>query len=417
MTRISDDPHPDVLVDLVSRIEETDGGVRAFIPEDDRLGRLTSDGIGDGPLAGIPVAIKDLYTVTDLPTRAGSRLPAELFAADESTVVTRLRAAGAIIAGKTAMDEFAYCEPPPTRNPRDLRRTPGGSSGGSAAAVAAGMCPLAVGSQTLQSIIVPAAYCGVVGYKPTYRRIRFDGVPLAPAFDTVGFLADSVARLARTAKLVVPGWESTEVSTRPRLGVPPPWGLRRLHTRGWAAFERHTMILNSLGFELREARLPWNDDLQLWADRIGDLLHGEMAAVHSVWYAQYRELYRPRTAAAVERGKAISTERVSECRRAQDSLRGMLEDLTEEAGIDCWICPAIGAVAPVGYENTGDSWLTSFWSYAGWPQLTIPIFDGPDGLSLGLQLISPAGTDEQLLTWAAAIESALDAWPWPMSNV
>lgn len=281
----------------------------------------------------------------------------------------------------------------------------------------AGTCPLAVGSQTLQSIIVPAAYCGVVGYKPTYQRLGFDGAPLAPAFDTVGFLADTVGLMARTAEQVIPGWESTQVSTRPRLGVPPPWGLRRLHTLGWAAFERHTMILNRLGFELRETRLPWNDDLQSWADRLGDLLHGEMAVVHSFWYTQYREFYRPRTAAAVERGKAISTERISDCRRAQDCLRGMLHDLTEEAGIDCWICPAIGTVAPMGYENTGDSWLTSFWSYAGWPQLTIPIFDGPDGLPLGLQLTSPAGTDEQLLTWAAAIESALDAQPWPMSNV
>lgn len=400
---------PGWLADVVGRIEENDCAVRAFISEDDRLGRLTHDDIGDGPLAGIPVGIKDLYGVAGLPTHAGSRLPAELFESDESTVVTDLRAGGAIIAGKTAMDEFAYCEPPTTRNPRDLRRTPGGSSGGSAAAVAAGMCQLAVGSQTLQSIIVPAAYCGVVGYKPTYERIRFDGVPLSPAFDTVGLLADSIKLLARAAAQVIPGWESTVASPWPRLGVPPLWGFRRLHTQGWAAFERHTMILTSLGFELREARLPWNDDMQLWADRIGDLLRGEMAVVHSSWYAQYGGLYRPRTAAAVERGKAVNTERISECRQAQDTLRGMLRDLTEEAEIDCWICPAIGTVAPVGYENTGDSWLTSFWSYAGWPQLTIPIFDGPDELPLGLQLISPAGTDEQLLAYAAVIESALDA--------
>lgn len=395
-----------LLADVASRIEENDGAVRAFVSENDRLGRLTHEGVGDGPLSGIPVGVKDIFRVAGLPTGAGSLLPAELFDAGESEVVAGLRGAGAIIAGKTAMDEFAYCEPPLTRNPRDLRRTPGGSSGGSAAAVAAGMCPLAVGSQTLQSVIVPAAYCGVVGYKPTCERIQFDGVPLSPAFDTVGFLADSVGLLARAAEQVIPGWKATAAAS-PRLGVPPLWGLRRLHTQGWAAFQRHTMILNDLGFELCEARLPWNDDLQLWADRIRDLLHGEMAVVHSAWYAQYRDLYRPRTAAAVERGKAISAERISECRRDQDVLRGMLWDITEEAGIDCWICPAIGDVAPVGYQNTGDSWLTSFWSYAGWPQVSIPLFDGPDELPLGLQLISPTGTDEQLLTWAAAIDSAL----------
>lgn len=196
---------PDVLVEVASRIEDIDRNVRAFIAEEDRLGRLFRDGIGDGALAGVPVGIKDVYRVTGLPTHAGSRLPQELFAGDESAIVGGLRVAGAIIAGKTAMDEFAYCEPPPTRNPRDLSRTPGGPSGGSAAAVAAGMCPLAMGSQTLQSIIAPAAYCGVIGYKPTYQRFPFDGVPLSPSFDTIGLIADSMSLLSRAAEQLIAG--------------------------------------------------------------------------------------------------------------------------------------------------------------------------------------------------------------------
>ena len=148
---------PDVPAAL-ERLEVIDPAVNAFVDETDRRIRIESTRPADGPLRGVAVGAKDLYRVEGLPTRAGSRLPASLFDGDESTIVRELRRAGAVVLGKTAMDEFAYCEPPPTKNPRDRRRTPGGSSGGSAAAVAAGICRLAVGSQTLQSIVVPAAY-------------------------------------------------------------------------------------------------------------------------------------------------------------------------------------------------------------------------------------------------------------------
>ena len=370
---------------------------------------MTGEQVVAGPLRGIPVGVKDLYRVDDLPTQAGSRLPAQTFEGAESVVVSRLRAAGASILGKTAMDEFAYCEPPSTRNPRDLRRTPGGSSGGSAAAVAAGMCPLAIGSQTLQSTIVPASYCGVVGYKPTFDRIPFNGVALAPSFNTVGFLASSVETLRFAVAQVLPGWRAEPpVGRRPVIGIPPQWGRRRLHAEGWAAFDRHAHALEAAGFELRRAEVPWSGHLDHWAAVIRDLLHGELAEIHARWYADHAEAYRPRTRQAVERGQAVSSERLQECRAAREAFAALLERATIRAEVDCWICPATGGVAPEGYEYTGDSWLTSFWSLAGWPSISIPVFDGTDGLPHGLQCIAPAGRDEQVLDWAEALARVLD---------
>jgi Asp-tRNA(Asn)/Glu-tRNA(Gln) amidotransferase A subunit family amidase len=389
-------------------IEHIDSDVAAFVctASPDRPSGYGELAAPTGPLAGTAVGVKDLFRVDGMPTRAGSRLPADLFDGPESVVVKRLRAAGAWIVGKTAMDEFAYCEPPPTRNPLDPRRTPGGSSGGSAAAVAAGMCPLTVGSQTLLSTIVPASYCGIVGYKPTFDRLSSDGVPMAPSIDTVGFLASSMELVRTAAEQVLPGWRAIPDSGRPVLGVPPRWGPQRRHDQGWEAFDRHVETLTGAGFEIRRARLPWNDDLESWASVIRDQLHGEMASVHADWYARYADLYRPRTRQGVERGQAVGDQRLAECRAAQGKLRDMLRGVTAGAGVDCWICPSAGSVAP-GEGDRRDSWMTSFWSYAGWPSISIPIFDGPDGLPHGLQCVAPAAQDEELLAWGHAISTAL----------
>lgn len=288
---------------------------------------------------------------------------------------------------------------------------------GSAAAVAAGMCPAAVGSHTLQSAIVPAAYCAVVGYKPTYERLHYDGVALSPAFDTIGILTASVQLADTIAAQVLPDWIDHADTTTPVIGVPPPWGLRRLHTQGRVAFDHHANQLRHAGSELRHAMLPWNEELHAWAQRIGDLLHGQMARLHTDWCAEYRALYRPRAAAAIERGMQACSERITECETQRDILRDQLRRTTQSAGVDFWICPSTGSMAPMDYDNAGDNWRTSFWSYAGWPQLSLPVFDGPDGLPYGLQLIAPDGGDEELLLWARTIHSALrHGIPETMSN-
>jgi Asp-tRNA(Asn)/Glu-tRNA(Gln) amidotransferase A subunit family amidase len=374
----------------LERLEAIDPGIEAFVDESDRLHRSEASPPADGPLHALAVAVKDLYRVDGIPTRAGSRLPPSLFEGDESLVVSKLKHAGAVVLGKTAMDEFAYCEPPPTKNPRDPRRTPGGSSGGSAAAVAAGICRLAVGSQTLQSVIVPAAYCGVVGYTSTFGRLPFDGIALAPSMDTVGFLAPSVADLRTGVSALVPDWNEPRASSPPVLGMLEPWGSPSLVADGWRALETHLEVLRGHGLEVRHTSVPWNDpdERRKWGMRIGDLLHGEMALAHAPWFDRFAHLYGPRTAEAVRGGRAVTVERLSECREAAPILAGMLQESASLAGIDCWICPSARGVAPLGYEDTGNSTMTGFWSYAGFPAISLPVFDGPDGLPLGVQLVT-----------------------------
>lgn len=377
--------------------------------ETNRRVRLEASPPADGPLHALAVGVKDLYRVEGVPTRAGSRLPPSFFEGQESLVVKKLKQAGAVVLGKTAMDEFAYCEPPSTKNPHDPRRTPGGSSGGSAAAVAAGICRLAVGSQTLQSIVVPAAFCGVVGFKPTFERLEFDGIPLAPSIDTVGFLAPAVADLRLIVSALIDDWHDPASPSRPVLGVPEPWGPRPLEDEGWRAHERHLEVLRSQGFELRPTRVPWNtpQDLKDWERSVGDLLHAEMSLGHARWFDRSAHLYRPRTAEAVRRGRGITAERLRECRDARSILAGLLTERASRIGIDCWICPSTSGVAPRGYRDTGNSSMTSLWSYAGFPALSLPVFDGPNGLPLGVQLVATPGRDEFLLEWAAHVETAL----------
>ena len=306
---------------------------------------------------------------------------------------------GAVVVGKTAMDEFGYSEPPLTRNPRDLTRTPGGSSGGSAAAVATGMCPVALGSQCLLSTIVPASYCGVVGYVPSYGRWPYDGVAGAPSLDTLGFLGQNVETVTRVVS-VLPGWRRPDEARRPVLGVPHVWGVRRLHTEGWKAFGRHMEALRDARLEMRTAPVPWNDNWAELSKVVADLVIAEFAAAHREWFDRYRQLYRPRTADAIERGLAVEDERVAACRERRQSLIDELNVATEALGIDCWICPSAGSVAMPFEDGIRDSWLTRFWSLAGWPAISVPIFDGEGGLPYGLQLVAPHGRDEQLLQWA-----------------
>jgi Asp-tRNA(Asn)/Glu-tRNA(Gln) amidotransferase A subunit family amidase len=215
----------------LDRIDEADGDVRAFLPEEDRRERVRSAagdraeqfGASERPaLVGVPVGVKDIFHVGGLATRAGSNVPPEELAGPQADAVSALRSAGALVLGKTVTTEFAYFEPGPTRNPHDLGHTPGGSSSGSAAAVAAGTCPLALGSQTIGSVIRPASFCGVVGVKPTYGRVPMGGViPVAPSVDHVGFFTQDAAGARLAAGALCRGGTTTSTpSAGPYSGFP-----------------------------------------------------------------------------------------------------------------------------------------------------------------------------------------------------
>jgi Asp-tRNA(Asn)/Glu-tRNA(Gln) amidotransferase A subunit family amidase len=403
-----------------ARMEQVDGDVQAFVPEADRWHRVqheiaalaarTRAGAERPPLYGVAVGVKDCFRVDGLPTRAGSELPPELFAGREASAVTALRAAGAIILGKTAMDEFAYSEPAATRNPHNLAHTPGGSSSGSAAAVAAGICPLALGTQTSRSVIGPAAFCGVVGFKPSFGRIGIDGViPLSPSFDTVGMFTQDVAGMRLAASALIPDWRPIDAARRPVLGVPEGKFLTWTLEVGRQAFEEHLARLSEAGFEIRRIPFFADDELEEMDRLAMTLLHGEMARVHAEWFRRYPDRYRPRTARAIQRGQVVGGDELTACRAHGQAFRAQVEVLMRDAGIDLWVTPASAGPAPFGLELTGWGGMTTAWSYAGLPCVTIPAGRDPAGLPLGLQAIAPIGQDEQLLAWTSQLETAFAA--------
>jgi Asp-tRNA(Asn)/Glu-tRNA(Gln) amidotransferase A subunit family amidase len=432
-------------------------------------GRWPVGGERPGALFGVAVGVKDVFRVEGLPTRAGSRLPAAVLGGAEAEAVRRLRAAGAVVLGKTVTTEFAYYEPGPTRNPRAPGRTPGGSSSGSAAAVAAGLVPLALGTQTIGSICRPAAFCGVVGFKPSFGRVPTAGlIPLAPSYDHVGVLAANVEWARRAAAVLLDGWRTPEdaarvataerasvgqggdragvdgrtsvspktgghaatpeggggrASTGSNTGGDSPAAGRRPHRptlgvpvgpylEAAEAVARHHLRavqrrLLTAGWPVRE--VPAMADFAAVVARHHRLVAAEAAAVHREWFDTHGHLYRPRSADLVERGRRVPAEEVEAARQARFALRGELEGAMTAAGVDLWLSPAAPGPPPVGLGATGDPVMNLPWTQAGLPTVALPAGTDRQGLPLGVQLTARFGEDEALLAWAAELAPVLEA--------
>lgn len=398
---------------MVRRIDQMDGEIRAFLPESGRHARLRTE-IGllreqfpereDLPaLYGAMVGVKDIFHVNGFVTRAGSELPPELFAGPEAAVVTQLREAGALIAGKTVTTEFAFVEPGPTRNPHNLEHTPGGSSSGSAAAVAAGMCNLALGTQTIGSTIRPAAFCGIVGYKPTVGRIATDGlVFFSRTIDTVGLFTQDMAGMALAASVLCANWDRSQAAASlPVLGVPDGPYLAQTEPAALAVFEEILLMLQVAGCTVKRVEaFPEIESLNMRHRR---LVFAEFAREHARSYEQYASLYRPRTADALRTGQSVSDAELVELLRGPAALRDELARQMDAEEIDMWVCPAAAGPAPKALGNTGDSNLNLPWTHAGMPALTVPAGRAANGLPLGLQMVGRYGMDELLLSWAAMV--------------
>ncbi|MGH8869252.1 MAG: amidase [Actinomycetes bacterium] len=399
-----------------ARIDEADQVVQAFVDEPDRRARLADEAkvlVGGGdhdprpPLYGVPVGVKDILRVDGLPTRAGSTVPPEALAGDEATAVTRLREAGALVAGMTVTAEFAGFAPGPTRNPYDTERTPGGSSSGSAAAVAAGMVPLALGTQTIGSVVRPAAYCGVVGFKPTYGRIPTEGlVANAPSLDTIGMFTADVASATLAAAALCTGWErgGADAAT-PALGVPTGPYLARAGEEAAAGFASHLGRLREAGLPVRE--VPVMEDFDEVVRQFFVLQRYEMARVHAEWFPRFGERYREQTVTAIRQGQAVTDEEHAAALRARDVLRERLLAAMADAGVDLWVTPAAPGPAPRGLESTGDPVMSLPWSYVGMPSVSLPAGLTEGGLPLGIQCVARPDADERLLAWAVDLEAAL----------
>ena len=358
------------------------------------------------PLFGVPVGVKDIIRVEGAAIRCGSLLPPVLFGGGEALCVRMLRDAGAIILAQTATTEFAYFEPAATKNPHNPRHTPGGSSSGSAAGVAAGFFPLALGTQTAGSVIRPASFCGVVGVKPSFGAIPTEGiVHFSRSVDHVGFFCRRAADIPAVMAAFGMGRADGGDAERLRAGVPAGPFLAQVPAQAMGCFDRALEVLAAGGVEI--LRVPCLDHIEGIAERHRDLMAAEFAREQEVLFAEYGRLYRPGTAAIIERGKTVPPWRVEEARLSCADLRGKVTALMDAHGLDLWLCPSTLGEAPQGLSNTGSPAMNVPWTHAGLPAVSLPAGNGPVGLPLGLQCIGRFGGDGRLAAAAQRIERLL----------
>ncbi|WP_251855898.1 amidase [Herbiconiux sp. L3-i23] len=361
-----------------------------------------------GTLAGLAVGVKDVIRVDGFPTRAGSRLPVHLFDGTQASAVDRLIAAGATVAGKTVTAEFALTAPGATLNPLDPARTPGGSSSGSAAAVAAGLVPLALGTQTVGSVIRPAAFCGVVGFRPTKGAFPGDGlIHNSPTLDTIGVFAPDVASVT-TASRVLAGWDevnNSEPAELPALAVPGGSYLDALTAEGAEAFDLHITKLRQAGYQVTQVDLPC--ELRELDRQLNVLQRYELAQVHASWFPAFRDLYRPESARAVEEGQAITADQYQSSLVWRDIYRAKLRDLMEHRHIDVWVSPSAPGLAPLGLASTGSAVMSAPFSLAGLPAISLPARGPSTSLPFGVQFAAGEGQDRYLLSVSEALQWAI----------
>ena len=408
---------PDFLAEVEARFASQETSIHAFLPEEDRFARLQRDAdallsdypdLSDRPrVFGALVGVKDIFHAEGFLTEAGSRLPGDALQGEEAESVTRLKQAGALILGKTVTTEFAYFSPGPTRNPHNLEHTPGGSSSGSAAAVAAGFCPLALGTQTIGSIIRPASFCGVVGVKPTYERISRAGViPLSPSLDHVGFFTPDIETAIHAAHVLYKDWsEPTQPLRKPRLGIPEGPYLQNVSDEGTDHFEQVCRLLKSAGYEIQ--RIPTLSDFAEVRSRHDVILSTEAAQVHEDWFREYKELYSPKFTELIQRGQKITNDQLQNALIARDNFRAEMRRAFLDHNIDLWICPSTVGAAPKGLESTGDPVMNLPWTQAGLPAINLPAGKNQAGLPLGLQMVGNWHKDESMLLWAKNLEKVL----------
>lgn len=404
----------DYLDRLKTRFDQREARVRAFVPEEtDRFERLRQEAAAlesrfpdlrfRPSLYGIPLGVKDIFRVEGFPTYAGSQLPPEVLHGPEAESVSILKSAGVLVLGKTVTTEFAYRAPGPTRNPHRLTHTPGGSSSGSAAAVAAGLCPLALGTQTIGSVLRPASYCGVVGVKPSYGRISTEGViPLAPSLDHIGFFTPDVESAILAASVLCKGWNQDTALSHPVFGVPEGPYLKKTSEEGLRYFRRTCNRLCEAGFEVRSVEMLKDFDDIVRRNR--SLMAAEAAQAHKEWFRAYPDRYHEQTAELIREGEGVKPDFLEDCRAGRGRLREEITMIMNRYGLSALLAPASVGPAPHGLGSTGDPVMNLPWTHAGLPAISLPSGRTSEGLPLGLQVVGGWMDDEVLLAWAHHLE-------------
>jgi len=373
-----------------------------------------------GPLHGVPVGIKDIFDTGDMPTEDGTVLHAGRMPDHDATAVSMLRAAGAVIMGKTVSTEFATYTPGKTRNPRNPAHTPGGSSSGSAAAVAAGMVPLALGSQTNGSVIRPASFCGVYGFKPTHGLIPRGGVlKLSRTLDHVGVFARTLEDVALLAEQLV-GHDARDPDTRLRARVPfvdtvaqePPLPPLLAYVKG-PAWERATEETQAAFAELvaalgdRIVEVPMPESARQSLDWHREIMEAEMAANLDRDWEQGRDRISPALRAQLERGRAVKALDYQRARARIPLLNEGFEEIFERC--DAIVTPSAPGTAPAGLQATGDPAFCTLWTLCGMPALSLPLMRGENGLPMGVQLVGRRDNDARLLRTARWLVQKVEA--------
>ena len=398
---------PEKLIDILSdKLDKWDSKIHAFLPEPNRRGRLQQDikklyhkfpDPNKRPiLFGIPIGIKDIFHVDGFETKAGSNLPSQILQGKESVAVTKLKRAGVLIMGKTVTTEFAYFHPGATCNPHNFEHTPGGSSSGSAAAVAAGFCPLALGTQTIGSISRPASFCGTIGFKPSFGRISTDGViPFSRSADHIGFFTQDLKGSKIIASILCDNWNTdlSEIHKKPTFGIPEGKYLQQASPEILSTFWKAVDNLKQKGFTINT--IPVLDNIMEINEQHKLMNAAEFAEVHSNWFEKYRSKYHQASIDLIVRGQSVPIKVLKNAINGRIQLREELEQLQKKNGIDLWISPSSVTIAPYGLDSTGDPAMNLPWTYAGVPTISIP-YGLSAKLPFGIQFAGNYYEDETL---------------------
>jgi amidase len=395
--------------DCLDRIAEREPVVKAWAFHDPAQAisqARAADAIGTGLLCGVPIGVKDIIDTCDMPTGHNSPIFEGKVPFGDAACVALCRSANAVIMGKTVTTEFANRHPGPTTNPHNPAHTPGGSSSGSAAAVADGHVPLAFGTQTGGSVIRPAAYCGVIGYKPTFGDFSRVGIKMqCHSLDTLGLMARTLDDIAlfRGAVLKLPPVAIDRSIPRPRIGLcrTPIWDEASSDTR--ALIEATASTLADKGASVIDVAFA-----PAFADILDD--HAAISGWESARnYADERLRHPDKVSdelmAGLKRGLAVTLDRYAAAQRKSVAFKAHVGSLFDK--VDALLCPSAPGEAPAGIEFTGDPRFNSIWTLAGTPCVTLPAGTGPAGLPLGIQLVGRRHEDDRLLSTAAWVAAHL----------
>ena len=422
--KISSEDLVSACLDQIAAVEERVGAWAHLDPEHalrqaQDVGLARREGKGVGPLQGIPVGVKDIFETKDMPTEDGTVLHAGRQPAEDATAVALLREAGAIIMGKTVTAELAVYAPGKTTNPHDPARTPGGSGSGSAAAVSAHMVPLAIGTQTNGSVLRPASYCGVCGYKPTHGLIsRHLVLQQSRPLDQVGVFGRTIEDVALITEQLM-AFDEHDPDTRPRARPklietmaqepPVPPELAFVKTPVWDHADKDTQaafadLVEHLGENIAELALPamFNDAIS-WHRTI---MEADLARSFKREYENGKDKLSAILCEMIERGQRCLAVDYNDAVGQVSVLNGILGQIFEK--YDAIVTPATTGEAPIGLESTGSPIFCTIWTLCGTPAITLPLLQGASGMPIGVQLVGPKGDDARLLRTARWLTKVIE---------